>query len=106
MKSGYVYIWEYIVKAEHADDFLRAYAPDGEWVKLFLGRPGYKKTELLRDSGNPLRFVTIDFWEDASSWQAFRREKSKEFESLDQKCETFTVSEKQIGLFEPIEKAM
>ena len=40
----------------------------------------------------------------AGAWVLFR--KSKEFESLDQKCENFTLSEKQIGLFEPIEKAM
>ncbi|MCH7691778.1 MAG: antibiotic biosynthesis monooxygenase, partial [candidate division Zixibacteria bacterium] len=80
MNRKYAYIWEYIVNPDHMDDFLNAYTPDGEWVKLFRGNPGYIKTELLCDRDNPLRFVTIDYWESADSWQAFLKDNSSEYE--------------------------
>ena len=102
MKAEYAYVWEYIVDADHVEQFLAAYGPEGEWVQLFRGREGYVRTELLRDRGNPLKFMTIDYWATAGSWQTFRREMAGEFEALDKKCEAYTVHEKQLGLFEPV----
>jgi hypothetical protein len=39
--AGYTYLWEFIVKPGHADEFQRQYGPSGPWVALFRLAPGY-----------------------------------------------------------------
>lgn len=100
---GYAYIWAYTVRTEHLEDFLSAYRPNGEWARLFADSPGYLRTELHRDRENQLRFVTIDYWDSAESWVAFRSRKAAEFEAIDAQCEQFTTEECELGRFDPID---
>jgi heme-degrading monooxygenase HmoA len=100
--AGYAYIWEYIVSPDRLADFQKAYGPAGEWVQLFRKAPGYRRTELHRDQTNAQRFVTIDYWESAAAWQAFRSHFAAEFEALDARCETLTLHERELGRFDPI----
>jgi len=97
--SGYIYLWEFIVAREHVAEFEQAYGDDGEWVKLFRRAAGYLRTELIRDRWNPLRYLTIDYWESEDAYDAFRSEFSKEFAALDSKCAEWTTSEREIGRF-------
>jgi gamma-glutamylcyclotransferase (GGCT)/AIG2-like uncharacterized protein YtfP/heme-degrading monooxygenase HmoA len=99
-EASYVYVWEYEVRPEHVDEFLRAYGVDGDWVRLFRGHTGYAGTELLRDRADPLRFTTVDRWESARAWEAFRAAASAAFEELDARCEAYTASERELGRFE------
>ena len=101
MPVQYMYLWEYIVAPGKADDFKRAYGPDGEWVLLFTEAPGYVRTELHRDSAEPGRFVTIDYWESEAAWREFRTRFSVRFEALDARCAALTLRETEIGRFEP-----
>jgi heme-degrading monooxygenase HmoA len=100
--AGYVYVWEFRVEGERVRDFERAYSDDGEWALLFRRGAGYIRTELLRDRSTPSRFLTIDYWESEAAFDAFRSRFAKEFEALDTKFAAWTVSEKELGRFEPL----
>jgi heme-degrading monooxygenase HmoA len=102
MAAPYVYVWEFIVSADHTRAFERTYGPSGEWVQLFRRGSGYMRSELYRDRSRPQRFITIDYWESKEAWNSFRARFDKEFEALDAKCASWTASEVEIGRFEPI----
>jgi heme-degrading monooxygenase HmoA len=96
-----MYAWEFEVAPEHQAAFVRAYGPDGDWVRLFRRAPGYVRTELLRDLARPARFVTLDHWESPEAFAAFRARYAAEFEAIDARCQALTLSEREIGRFEP-----
>ncbi len=98
---GYAYMWEFRVRPGRRDEFLRVYGPEGDWAGLFQRGEGYLRTELLQDLEDPDRFVTIDYWRSEESWSSFRARFTKEFETLDARCEAFTLEERRIGLFRP-----
>ncbi len=100
--AGYAYIWQYIVRPEFTEEFENVYGPDGPWVELFSPAGGYVRTELYRDRLDPLRYLTIDYWESVEAWETFRGQRSAEFEKLDKLCSRFTLEEKRLGqLFLP-----
>lgn len=98
-KEVFVYIWEYIVKEEHLEEFKRIYGLAGNWVQLFRRADGYIATNLHQDISDPKRFITVDFWNTKEDRNNFRKQFSKEFELLDQHCESFTEREKLMGDF-------
>jgi hypothetical protein len=95
--SGQVYLWEYTVKAGSVEQFERTYGPEGEWAQLFQKSAAYRGTLLLRDPVQPLRFVTIDFWNSDLEYQRFKKEQSKQYAELDRKCDALTVEETFLG---------
>lgn len=99
MSAVYTYIWEYTIDSAYEQQFIAAYAPDGEWAQLFQRHDGYIKTELHRDRDNPNRFVTIDHWTNRKAWEAFRENANSEFRTLDGRCEAYTLEEREIGTF-------
>lgn len=101
--SGYAYVWEYSVRPERVAEFEEAYGPNGLWVQLFRRAEGHVRTELHRDRGNPLRYLTIDYWESAEAWETFRASLSSEFEATDARCEDFTLEERELGRFWPVD---
>lgn len=102
MESRFTYIWEYRVAREYIEQFLRAYKPGGTWTQLFDDADGYIRTELYRDRSDDTRFVTIDYWESAAAWDDFRTKRSEAFDAVNSVCETYTLSEREIGRFEPV----
>ena len=54
-----------------AAEFERVYGPEGEWAQFFRQGRGYVGTELLRDVELPGRYVVIDRWESADSYNDF-----------------------------------
>ncbi len=96
-----LFIWEYLVKQESIEEFLRAYGPQGTWVELFSRAKGYLRTELHRDTANPRRFLTIDCWESEAAHLRFRQNFSKDYADIDESCAAFTESETFLGKFEP-----
>lgn len=103
--TGYMYAWEYQVRADRLTEFILAYRSNGEWVALFRRAKGYIGTELYRDREDPFRFVTIDRWVSVEAWQTFRAEFSEEFERLDARCEEYTDAETMIGTFSSVVEA-
>jgi quinol monooxygenase YgiN len=98
--TAYTYLWEFIVEPEHVDEFRRHYGPEGSWVELFRQASGYIQTLLLRDSTDRRRFVTIDRWENAEAYHAFRSAFSRQYAELDRRCERLTARETSLGSFD------
>lgn len=93
-------VWEFIVKEATVDQFARAYGPDGDWSRLFQEYPGFLGTTLLRDVGNPRRFVTIDVWETHRDRDRMLSLAREAYSRLDDLFADLTESEVEIGVFE------
>lgn len=88
----YVIVWRYRVVPKHRDAFERAYGPRGPWVILFATAVGYRGTDLVR--GEPAgEYLTLDRWESRQQYDAFRSERSVDYERLDAEFEALTESE-------------
>jgi heme-degrading monooxygenase HmoA len=94
-----VHIWEYDVRADAEAEFLRHYGPEGTWVRLFRRAAGHVETLLLRDADEPGRYVTVDRWESAAAYAAFRKRFAAEYAALDEACATLTTGEHALGSF-------
>lgn len=99
MSSGYCAIWEFHVLAARQAEFERRYGPEGDWARLFRGAPGFIGLELLRDRGNPLRYLTLDRWASAEAFRAFHERHAAEYAALDRECQGLTEREAQLGEF-------
>jgi heme-degrading monooxygenase HmoA len=84
-------------RAEHEAKFEAAYGPRGEWAMLFGASPAYQGTELLSDASTRGRYMTIDRWSSAESFDAFRRLHAAEYDALDARCEAWASAETKIG---------
>ena len=99
MANLFTYVWEFEVPASAEAEFQRHYGPNGTWEVLFRNDPGYIETLLLQDSSRPGRYLTIDRWQSAGAYRAFRERFAEEYEALDRRCQALTVREKNLGLF-------
>ena len=93
-------IWEFRVKPQHVAEFQRDYSCRGPWSVLFGSSPAYHGTKLLHDREDPLRFLTIDAWDDFAGYQSFRAEHAEQYRELDRSFEKLTESERFVGIFE------
>ena len=93
-------IWEFRVKPQHVAEFQRDYSGRGPWSVLFGSSPAYHGTKLLRDREDPLRFLTIDTWDDFAAYERFRAEHAEQYRELDSQFERFTDSERLVGIFD------
>ena len=95
----FAYLWEYLVRDDHVDEFRLIYGPHGKWVELFSQSNGYMETELHRDITNPSRFLTIDYWVSKEARDQFQEQFASDFAALDKTCEALTVEEHFVGDF-------
>jgi len=93
-------VWEYIVKEEETGNFISVYSSDGEWAQLFKNFPGYIKTELMRDTSNTQRFISIDYWASLDAYLSMQQESKADYNLLDGKCQSYTAKENKIGVFQ------
>jgi Antibiotic biosynthesis monooxygenase len=100
--GAFATLWEFSVLPARQPEFVSHYGPDGSWVRLFRLAQGYLGTELLNDRTDPLRYVTIDRWQTAEHWHAFRRQFSAQYEALDRRCEGLTAREVPLGEYAAI----
>jgi heme-degrading monooxygenase HmoA len=98
----YVIIWEYRLRPERVDEFEKIYGRNGAWSELFQQGSGYLGTELLRDSSDPYRYLTIDRWHSLSDYESFLSTWKTEYENLDAHCEGLTEQEASLGRWETI----
>jgi heme-degrading monooxygenase HmoA len=99
LKFMHIIIWEFTVREERIQEFISAYKADGDWGTLFRRAEGYLGTQLLRSSEAPNTFLTIDRWESSNSFEVFRKRFGTEYEELDAQCESYTLSERNVGVF-------
>jgi heme-degrading monooxygenase HmoA len=94
-----VLVWEYRVPAASAAEFERRYGPDGDWAQLFRRGAGYLGTQLLRDAGEPGRYVTCDRWRRLADFAAFKATFGAQYAALDAQCDALTEEERALGQF-------
>ena len=93
----YLIVWEFTVAPEHRAEFVRRYASDGDWARLFARSSEFQGTQLIADESEPTRFLTIDRWDSLEAWTTFRHEFAAEYEALDLACEGLTLNEEKVG---------
>ncbi len=97
--DGYASVWEFRVQPSSQEEFEKHYGPNGTWAVLFSRSPGYLGTLLLRDSSEPLRYLTVDRWTGEAEYLEFRSRFAREYAELDRECESLTTHEAALGEF-------
>ena len=95
-------VWEFLVPEDKRAEFERHYAADGTWTEFFERDAAYKGTQLLHDTNDPARYVTIDTWDDGEAYGAFRAMHHQEYNALDQEMESLATLEKRLGVFQSL----
>jgi len=95
----YVIIWQYRLRSGVDETFVKVYGPEGTWVQLFRRAKGYLKTQLRKDTADPRRFLTFDFWKSQDAFEEFRKQYQAEYERLDKECDGLTEQEIHVGSF-------
>ncbi|MCG8633432.1 MAG: antibiotic biosynthesis monooxygenase [Desulfobacterales bacterium] len=96
-------IWAFQVLPAACAEFMEVYGDSGDWAVLFRQCPGYIRTELVRNTNDPNRFMTIDHWESLACFRAMETSCIREaYQQLDRKCERLTQSEEHLGIFQEI----
>ncbi len=98
-------VWEFVVKEEARGQFELAYGPGGAWSKLFARCPGFRGTTLLRDTKNPRRYLTIDFWDTVAQREQMLAERKAEYSNLDAAFADWTESKTEVGIFRVLAEA-
>lgn len=91
------------MRDERIQEFIRAYGSDGDWAQLFRRGEGYVSTRLLRSADDPNIFVTVDRWDKADCFEAFKKKCGAEYNELEAKFEAYTLSEEKLGAFSEVE---
>ena len=97
MEHMYTIIWEFTVAPEHRAEFVRRYASDGDWARLFARSSEWQGTSLLADEQDPRHFFTVDRWASPGAWDRFKAIHRADYEALDRNCEGLTLTEARIG---------
>jgi antibiotic biosynthesis monooxygenase len=95
-------IWSFGVSPEGEPEFVRAYGPAGDWAQLFGRADGYRGTKLLRELSGSRRYLTEDSWESAQDFDRFTAEHRIPYDELDARCQSLTIDECLIGIFEEL----
>jgi heme-degrading monooxygenase HmoA len=69
----------FVYEVREAEEFERAYGPEGDWAQFFRGGRGYVGTELLRDVEQPGRYLLVDRWDSRDDYNAFVEEHRDEY---------------------------
>jgi len=96
----FVVLWEFDVKSECVDMFTLAYAGSGEWARLFAKDGKFRGTRLLQNISEPLRFVTMDIWENQADYDRFLKQEADAYRDLDAKCAAWTTAERHLNSFD------
>jgi heme-degrading monooxygenase HmoA len=91
-----VRVWEYEVVAGREAEFEQLYGSAGAWAQLFARSAGHLSTELYRGVDRPGRYLTVDRFSGADSWQQFLTEHGGDYAELDSRCAELTTSEVEI----------
>ena len=89
-------------EAHDPHEFERVYGTDGEWARFFRAGRGFVGTELLRDVEAPGRYLVVDRWESADSYNAFVAEHREEYMRRVDETAFHYAQELRLGTFENV----
>ena len=98
-------VWEFVVKEESRGQFELAYGPGGAWSNLFARCPGFRGTTLLRDTKDPRRYLTIDFWDTRAQREQELAERKAVYSNLEAAFAEWTESKAEVGIFSVLAEA-
>jgi heme-degrading monooxygenase HmoA len=84
------------------EEFEQAYGADGDWAQFFRQGTGYIGTELLRDVEAPGRYLVVDRWESAETYNAFIAEHRDEYMRRVDDTRFHYDQELRLGTFEAV----
>jgi heme-degrading monooxygenase HmoA len=90
----------FLYETRDAESFEAAYGPDGDWAQFFRGNRGYIGSELLRDVEEPGRYVVIDRWESAETYNDFLAANRDAYMRHSDEMSFHYVQELRLGTFE------
>lgn len=93
-------VWQFKAVAGREGEFEFEYGAAGCWVRLLEQSEGYCGTVLLR--GDHGEYLTIDTWDSRPSYEEFKAVHGRAYQSIDQRCQKLTESERFIGVFEAL----
>jgi heme-degrading monooxygenase HmoA len=96
---GYLVMWEFEVQPGMEARFEEVYGPSGDWARLFEQDENYLGTELNRAQGPSPRYITLDFWVSEESYENFRGQRRREYETIDRQCDPLRTSERKLAAF-------
>jgi heme-degrading monooxygenase HmoA len=82
--------------------FERVYGQEGEWAQFFRQGRGYLGTELLRDLEQPGRYLVVDRWESAETYNDFVAKHRDEYMRRVDETRFLYESELRFGTFETL----
>jgi heme-degrading monooxygenase HmoA len=91
-----VRVWEYEVLEGSVAEFESAYGADGLWAQLFTSEPGFLGSALYRSVAADDRYVTVDLFRNADSWQRFLHYHGEAYERLDARTAHLTMRETEL----------
>jgi heme-degrading monooxygenase HmoA len=92
----------FLYEARDPETFEAAYGADGEWAQFFKGARGYIGSELLRDLEQPGRYVVIDRWESAETYNDFVETHRDEYLRRSDDTAFHYMQELRFGTFETV----
>ncbi len=98
----FLVVWEFKIKPDCLEKFLRVYGPEGDWAQLFANDCNFQKTVLVQEAGSELVFLTMDFWDHQDAYLSFKQKYAQAYHDLDRECEGLTVHERHVGSFKNI----
>jgi len=94
-------LWQFEVAPGNEERFVAAYRSDGDWAKLFETASGFMRTELWRN-GDGI-YVTADYWESVTSFEAFQASLGEEYRRLDAELADVAGIETFLGGFDLVD---
>ena len=95
--AGFAAVWRFQVVAERESEFVDLYDSDGGWARLFRSSPDYLGTELFKAGGEPLTYLTIDYWRSEATYREFKARRASDYAALDEVGAALTSDESLLG---------
>src|SRR6266516_3140248 len=95
-----VIVWEYLARSGREEDFATLYRPDGAWGDLFRASPGFVSVTLMRDLGDPRRFLVADRWTSEEVYERFKQEHAAPYRELTVRGRRLFERETEVGRFD------
>jgi heme-degrading monooxygenase HmoA len=95
-------VYEYQVDPARVAGFEEVYGPDGQWARFFRSGAGYLRTELLRDSTRPGRYLVIDRWVSAEAVAGFLAERGEQYQRRSRDTVHLYLREVRLGAFDAV----
>ncbi len=93
-------VWRLRAKPDRLQEFTRHHGAHGVWTELFRRSADYRGTVMWQDVADPLGFLIVDRWSSQQAVTKFRKEFMTEYEELDRHCESLTLEEHLLGVYE------